>query len=353
MPKQRNGNHGLTDFTALLTLVERQDLAFEKMGLFSKQFHDVTHVTVERKLQGDDDMYTVERGGSRQVAGDDTAVDGFFNIPFATLDKSTKANEIQDLRKFATSADPMKTSDRVMAIAARIQRSHRRFLQASMYHALTNLETFARDSAGAARAKYTKSFQTIFEVANANMFTGTANGVDATILDLTDANTDVAGYFEGVRSHVIAQAGDAGDNYKIVSLMDTESFNALEKHPDYVAAFSNYASQEEPLRKRLGGLSNERVLEWKGHVYMEDMSGRINRTGATAGRMISFPLGMDGMFQTHYAPADTEEHANTVAKEGYVFLESDKRNTKIESEVSLVCVVTRPELVCNTQTTHS
>ena len=51
------------------------------------------------------------------------------------------------------------------------------------------------------------------------------------------------------------------------------------------------------------------------------------------------------MFQLHYAPADTIEDANEIAREAYIWLEETRRTAKVESETSVVAVNTRPELV--------
>ena len=51
------------------------------------------------------------------------------------------------------------------------------------------------------------------------------------------------------------------------------------------------------------------------------------------------------MFQSFYAPADDVNYANTVAQEGYVFMTTEGRNLKLETEFSLLAVNNRPELV--------
>ena len=339
----RDGDLQLQNFTSLLELVDREENLLERLGLFSVDYSDKTVHQFERTVGGTDTMHSTARGADRQVAGDDSAKIAWIEVPFFTLDKVTKPNEIQDMREFGTADVSVTVQSRVQRIITRIQRGHARLHTNVMYEALLG-KTYAKDEAGADRAGLVKSYQAIFDVPDADMFNSAAGGVGA--VDLTDVASNPADYFETFRQHVIAKAGDQGDDYEIMALLDSESFTNLKNHPDYVEAFANYSSEVEPLRQRLGGLKNNRVLSWQGVTYIEDISGKINNATANRGRIVMFPMGFD-MFELVYAPADTEEHANTTAEEAYLFLDSQRRKTVIESETSVVAVNTRPELVAN------
>jgi hypothetical protein len=336
MPNIRNGNLELQNFSALMELVPREENLLERMGVFDVEFSDKTVHQFERILAGTDTMYSVARGADRGVAGDDSAKSAFVEVPFFALDKVTKSNEVQDMRQFGTADVSETVQNRVKRIIDRIQRGHARLHTNVMYSCL-NGTTYAKDAAGADRTSLVKAYQAMFEVPDTDMFKGTAGGVGT--VDLTDIAANPADYFETFRQHVIAQAGDGGDDYEIIALLGSGAFTALKNHPDYVEAFSQYASSVDPLRNRLGGLKNNRVLEWQGVTYVEDISGKIGND-----QIRMFPKGMD-MFKLVYAPADTEEHANTVAEASYLFLDSQRRKTIIESETSVVAVNTRPELV--------
>ena len=82
------------------------------------------------------------------------------------------------------------------------------------------------------------------------------------------------------------------------------------------------------------------MFEWNGVTYIEDIHGNI-----PAGEAYVLPMGIEGMFQAHYAPADTPELANTQARELYTFMISQHRTIQLQSEFSLLAVNTRPELV--------
>ena len=77
-------------------------------------------------------------------------------------------------------------------------------------------------------------------------------------------------------------------------------------------------------------------------TFIEDISGNIPDGEA---RLV--PMGIDSMFQLHFAPADDLAEANTPAQELYMWYKHSAylREEKVESETSMLAVNTRPELV--------
>lgn len=340
MADLRYGEQGLQNFTPLMTLVEREENMLERMGLFTVDYSDQKLTSFERILAGTDDMHSVARGADRQYAGDDVAKTAYVEIPFFTLDKVAKPSDVQFLRKWGTEDENETLTSKVESIIARIQRGHARLHKKAMYACLKG-STYAVDAAGNPRPNLQRTFQSMFDIADADMYNGAAGGADT--IDLTNTALNPADEFENFRKHVIDKAGDEGDNYRIVALMGSDAFTALKNHPDYVEAFANYASSEEPLRRRLGGLSNNRVLEWQGITYVEDISGEI-----ATNEIYLFPLGFESeMFQIHYGPADTVAAANgeEAVAEAYLYVREDDRKVGVESETALVCVNTRVDLV--------
>lgn len=335
----RYGEQGLQNFTPLMTLVEREENMLERMGLFSVDFSDQELTTFERINAGTDNMYSVARGADRQYAGDDVAKTAHVQIPFFTLDKIVKASDVQFLRRWGTERDNQTVSDKVDSIIARLLRSHARLHKKAMYTCLKG-STYAVDKDGNPRPNLQRSFQSMFEIADTDMYNGAAGGAET--INLQDTAVNPADTFEKFRKHVIDKAGDEGDNYRIVALMGSSAFTDLKNHPDYVEAFANYASSEEPLRRRLGGLSNNRVLEWQGVTYVEDISGEIGTD-----EIYMFPLGFEGMFQLMYGPDDTIDAANgdEPVAEAYLWVEQDRRKVVAESSAALVAVCTRIDLV--------
>ena len=329
----RNGEWEVMDFTGLADLVEREDNALEALSLFEEDFGTTTTVELERITVGHDVIGDTARGGKRNYADKDSAQSETFHIPFFTLDKYVKPNDVQNFRAYATADAPESVNNQVTRSMQRIEAGHSFLKRTAMYTALKG-NTYAPNSAG---TKYVKNFATVWGVTG-DVFTG---GVD-----FTDVNADPALYIEkNCREHIIAQAKDNAGLYQVIALVGAGFFNALTTHPLVQAAFDQYSSNQEPLRNRLApsnGNSVGRLFEHKGITYIEDVSGEIARGDAYV-----LPKGIQDMFSIKYAPADTIEHANTVASAMYVFMEETRRAAKMETETSFVCLVTRPELICN------
>lgn len=338
MPQIRQGDNQLTDISFLMELTERDPNFLEAMGLFETDFLTGTLASFERVVNGTDEMYSVARGADRQVAGDDGAVTAAIEVPFFTLDKTAKPHEVQDLREYGTADTPASTARRVERIVQRIRRSHNRLLKKVMYTALKG-STYAVDASGAARPNLTRTFQSMFEIPNSDMFDGAAGGVKA--FDLTDQAKNPKEEFELFRQHVVKTVKDGvtgGDNYEIVILMGSSAFSRLAAHSDYIDAVSNYTDGDS-LRKRLGGTSNTRVLEWDGISFVEDNSGEI-----ATNQGIIFPRELlEG--EIKFAPADAIGYENTVAEEAYIFMEEGTRKVSIESETSVVACIPRCDLI--------
>ena len=158
-------------------------------------------------------------------------------------------------------------------------------------------------------------------------------GVTATTanVDFTADAVNPAQIIEKQGREVIqTKAADTNDAYQIICICGSGWFNGLINHPLVQNAWDKYPSSQEPLRQRLGGNLINRSFDYQGVTYLEDAtSGQIARGDAYV-----LPLGIADMFQLHYAPADVEELANTVAQEQYIFEVSDHRKTKLETETS-------------------
>ena len=308
----RNGSWEVLDYTPLASLIERTDNALETMGLFEAFYGTTTSAEVERMTLGSDVIKAQVRSGERNFAGTETSQIENFRIPFFPLDKLAKASEIQDFREYGTSDTPASVETRVERNLVRINKSHDFLRRAAMYECLKG-NTYANGLAG---SQFIKNYATVFGV------TETSFSVDFTV-----ATSDPALKLEKEgREVIIAKAQDDAGSYSVVVLCGS--------------GYDQYASSQEPLRQRLGGDVVGRVFDHKGIIYVEDISGQIAR-----GDAYMFPKGIMDMFQIHYAPANTLEHANTVAEEMYIFLETNRRAATIETETSFVCVNTRAELV--------
>lgn len=327
----RNGQWEVLDYTPLADLIERTDNALEAMGLFETFHGTTTTAEVERITLGSDEINATQRGGERNFAGTETSQIENFRIPFFSLDKIAKAAEVQDFREYGTPNTPASVEKRVERNLTRIAKSHDFNRREAMYTCLKG-NTYAKGLSG---SQFIKNYATVWDV---------TGDVVTSAIDFTSATSDPALKLEKVgREHIIAQAQDNAGSYTVVVLCGSGFFNSIVNHPLVQAAYDQYASSQEPLRKRLAPSNGDavgRVFEHKGIQYAEDVSGQIARDDA-----YMFPKGIQDMFQIHYAPSDTLDGANEIAEEMYIFLEQDRRVAKVETETSFVCVLTRPELI--------
>ena len=339
MTIQHKDDQFLEDFSAIQDLVPREMNVLKKMGLFDDVIYGTNDFAkFERRVTGADDMYSVARGADRAVAGDDEAQTATIEVPYFTLDKTARPSEVQNLREFTTSADPLTVAKKMVQHVKRINASHARLDKKVMYTAL-NGSTYAVDKNGAPRPNLSKTFQSMFSIPDAEMYNGAALGAKS--YDLTDQASNPFDEFDNFRSHIIEKAKDGvegGDDYEIVLMVGNTAFNAIKNHTDVTEAFANYTDGVS-LRERLGGLANNRMFEFDGIIVMEDRSGEIatNKGVIFAKDLVDFKL--------QYSPADAIGWENSIAQESYLFLDEGRRKATIESETSVVACNTRDDLI--------
>jgi hypothetical protein len=141
------------------------------------------------------------------------------------------------------------------------------------------------------------------------------------------------------RQKIIELIGDQSDEIGIIVLASTSWFQDFTDNPYVADAYKYYSSTQEPLRQRLSGDRIYREFFHKGIRFIEVISGYI-----PAGEAYMIPEGVEGMFTMHFAPSDTVAGANEVAKDSYLFIEQTLRKISVESESSVICVNSRPEL---------
>ena len=330
----RMGDFGVTDYTALMALAPRSQNFLQELGLFgdfNTEYSDSRYGEFEREEKGITTMHNVARGADRQFAGSESSRKEIIEIPYATLDTSVKPSEVEAFREYGTADAPASVSQLVNRKVAHIQRSHARYIRNVMYTALVNNRIHAVNAAGAQITTLAKNFSTLWGAARQ---TGT--------IDLTDAATDPFDVLETQRQAISLLAGDDSDSYQMLYICNTTQFSRLTGHARVRAAYENYSSDQEPLRRRLGGDRINKFFTHKGITIVEDVSGQISNT---QGFML--PLGIEDMWQLRYAPAHTLDHVNQVSEGSYLFMVEGWRQVGVESEVAVAAVLCRPELVAD------
>lgn len=335
MTVARDSGFNILDFTALTELFPRVPKFLGELGLFNESYFGSTTIAqVERVEDQIDAIQATSRGGDRQFVGKEQAIQRNFTQPYFTLDAKFTAQDIQDLKAYGENPDvPMTMQQRIERSRTRMAKSHAVLRERARYSALKG----SSYAPGFPQAQYT--YATEF---------GVTTKVKAQIsIDFTDVDTDPRTTIEQeARAHIQKYAGDNGDSYQVIAICGSKFFDGLKDHPLCKEAYSSYPSSSEPLRNRLGGDVINRSWETEGITYLEDYMGV--QLGEIATDEVWFlPLGIEDMFQTHFAPADHKDYANTTAQEMYMFMLEGSRYDKVETETSFITVNTRPELVVN------
>ena len=321
------------DFSTLTELFPRIPKFLGELGLFGEaDYIKSTIAQVERVSDGVDSIKAQSRGGDRNYAGGETAIQRNFNVPFFPLDsKKMGADDIQDMKDFAEDPNvPMTMKKRMDRAQLRIAKSHAVLAERARYAAIKGT-SYAPDDAKC-QYDYAAEF-------------GVAAKVHAGVpVDFTDAEVDPRSAAETARQHIAKYAGDQSDSYQVIVICGSTYFDSLKSHILVRDAYKSYSSDSEPLRNRLGGNLINRSWSTEGITYLEDTMGvQLGEIGTSEAYAI--PLGIEDMFQAVYAPADHPDYANKEAQDMYMFVEETPRKSQVQTETSFLMVNTRPELV--------
>lgn len=335
----RMGDFGVVDYTSLMALSPRKTSQLEVLGIFDEsqtEYIDSRYAEFEREIHGRTKMHNVSRDADRQFMGSEQAIKKILEVPFATLDSVTRPNEVENFRMYGTEDQNETVENVVNRKVAHIQRSHAGYEIDVAYQALRNNKVYAVNAAGNEITGIAENFSTLW---NAPRKTAT--------LDFTNQTADPFTALVAKRAEIIADIGDQSAPTGFVYLVNSTQFNLLVTHPLVEDAYNKYPSEQEPLRRRLvAGQFDAQTFSHKGITVVEDLSGKMANT---EGYLL--PLGVDDMFVKRYSPANTIEHVNQVSQGSYLFMREAWRAAIIESEVAVITMITRPELICDVTAT--
>lgn len=317
-------NNGLQfiDFSHVFDVVPRKNKLITDLGLFERKFGRSTTAEVIKLTQYDGDITGSRRGGDRNFQGSETAEVKYFRIPFYTLDRPVDAQDVQD---FASYFDPNSPQEAEYVVKRSVE-----MMMSKWQNKYERAMAQAIMGTGGDASVETYNYYTVY---GKNQVTVPVAFTSATIDPMTTIE------LQG-RQSIISNIGDQSDEIEVICLCGTQWFQKLIDNPFVSTAYQYYASTQSPLRERLGGNRIYRDFVHKGVHFYEVISGYIPTAEAYL-----LPKGVYGMFEMHFAPADTPELANTVARDAYLFIERTPRKISIESEASFICTNNRPELV--------
>lgn len=319
----------VVDFSPMIELQKPVDTLIASLGLFEVSTHRTTVIEIGKQTRGAGLIPARERGGERNFLTMDTPVLKAFRIPFFPLDKNIKAQDIQSFRSFAMAG----INDDLRSEAEVVNRYMGQILEDV---AKTKEKIFAEAVRGVAYTGAGGANNSAYDWYVEWNATQKSVAVDFASTTVSPA----AKIEQEARAYIIDNKLDGSTSTRIVALCSREFFASLTNSPFVRQAYQYFQGTPNLLRDRLSGNMDVQVFEWNGVTYIEDIHGNI-----PAGEAYVLPMGISGMFQAHYAPADTPELANTEARELYTFLISEHRTVSLQSEFSLLAVNTRPELV--------
>ncbi|AUR87519.1 major capsid protein E [Vibrio phage 1.101.O._10N.261.45.C6] len=331
MANARNTDFTLVDYTKEINKFPKVWDLISGMGLFSPHNIQTTVAQIEFVQEKVADIAARQRGGERNYVNSEDAETVNLSVPFYPLDKSIRAADIQNFREYGTGNTEKTVMQEVARSMNRVRKSHSQLREKLMANAIQGVGLNAK-GVGKSVDYYAEFGQTKVSLD----------------VELTSADVDPSVTAETARRSIIKLAQDdkgSHASYYTIAICGEKYFSNLIANINIEEAYKYFSSEQDPLRRRLG-MNDEgdsvRVFRYKGVTYIEDLSGNFPENKA-----YMFPQGMEEMFRTYYSPADDMDYANTKGQELYLWFKEDRFNrlAKVESESSMLCVNTRPELV--------
>lgn len=169
---------------------------------------------------------------------------------------------------------------------------------------------------------------------------------------LSTATTEVIAKVEEVIAHIQDNMFSDSVATGITAYCSPEFFAALVAHPKIVASYQYYASTQDPLRSRLGGMGLYRTFLFQNVLFVEVRTVLAGQRLVPSKEAYFVPNGVSGLFKSFYAPVAKMEFVNTIAEEMYLFSWRDQRGNGIdlEAESNYIDVCLRPALVVKATT---
>lgn len=333
----RRGNHSLQNFTTEINKMPRLWGKIGMMGLFSSIMNETTTTTTDVIRERLDVFGDARRGADRSKVGEETRQTFTFDIPFFPLDSKLTARDVQDLRAAGTANSVETVAMARMRIMNRLRNYHMALKEKVMAEAIQGMAYVPNQTT--TRYNYYTVYGQTQRVQN---------------FQFSSSTFDVLGAIDSIREQIRDNSENTMQMFNIAVLANPTWFDAFINHAQVKGAYNEYVSNTgsriDPNRDRPGMNNLDRDFIFQG-IHFYEYSGAFGNTAGSqtplfpVGEAFAFPMGVDSMFELHYAPADTLDSANTLAQELYMFEERDFRSITVESETAVLGLNHRPELV--------
>ena len=323
----------ITDYTKELMQVPNMWGLMGQQGLFRSESVGTNTVTFDKSFETAALIKDKPWGERSTFAGNSKTELHTFAIPTFPLDDLVTVGDVWNKRKIGT-ADQRESVDAVLAQkVAQIRRSHALTTEYARCQAIQGL-------------KYTPngtiSSDTWFTEFNVSQTT-----ID---MDWGNAAVDKREKIQEFMAHIQDNFRGAGVLEQVVVYCSPNFFANLITNAQVEAAYTYYASTQEPLRNDLrNGMYREFV--WQGVRFIEYRGATPDGTkmlpeAGTGGIAWAVPQGAD-IFVEYFAPAYRLDEIGSDGAEAYMWTYEDRYSTNIQvmSESNFLVMNQRPELV--------
>lgn len=335
MPQVMNFEYN--DFTDQLLLIPNQWGLLQNLGIFSEDSVSSSVVQFDETAQTLTLIEDQRRGTRKQVNKEDYSKLHTVGVPHFPFDDVIRPEDYINKRK-PGSKDEAETLNGIrMMKMDRLRRSWASTLEYARMQALMG-NVYNPNTTNDVQNWYTE-------------FGVTQSAIG---FDLATTTTDVLA--KGESALAVSQdnilSGEMVSDF--VAICSPEFFSALISHPEVKDAYSQYASSQEPLRRRLESPLGARYREFDygGIRYIEYRGSFTDKTGA-AQRIVPvdeaylIPVGTTDTFVSYFAPADRFDYVGTAGLPQYMweFPDMKGRLIELESESNFLHMVRRPKSV--------
>jgi len=322
-------NFEVADYTGEILMIPNQWGIINQSGLFMDE--GVSEYAVQFEQTTRDGALIVDKvRGQRADAGKEQTSKLFsWAIPHFPYDDAVFPQDVKGKRAYG-SPDQEDTLAAVRARRlARIAMNHSWTLEYARFQLLTAGTVYAPSGT------VSMNFWTEMSV--------TRKEID---FDLDTSTTDVVAKVEEVIAHIQDNAN--GENIQAIDAYCSAGFfSALISHPNVKAAYTYYASTQEPLRNRVGGNATlYRTFDFAGIHFIEVRGNYAGSAFIPIKDAVFVPVGTQS-FKTFLAPANKFDLLGTTGERMYAFEYPSERGDKIiiESEANFLNAATKPAMI--------
>jgi hypothetical protein len=330
-----NDAFSITRLTLAMREIKYVPSRVGQLGLFMPDSIDTLDFAIEKQSDGDLVLVASSpRGGPGQTIGGDNRSLRKLRVPHFQRDDAVNADEVQQVRAFASEVQVETLAGKIASKAAR---HSQHFALTEEYHRLNVIKTGRLlDADGSVLYDY---------------FTEMGETQQAEIdFDLDNA-TPTDGALRKKCAGVVRQMGEILDGLPftgIHALCGNAFFDDLIAHPEVRETYKGYEAASTLRTAYISGngqVSSYGSFEFGGITFENYRGG--GTIGVDSDKCHIFPLGVPDLFKTAYAPADYMETVNTMGQRLYAkqYPSPNGKRQNLEFQMNAIHYCSRPRVL--------